>query len=88
MQWPNSVVRAYAEYLSKEPSPDEKLEYMLAYGIATYCNANRKKGSPASPITDFMLFKKVWKTDDPEDSEEETNLDAVALMVGAKIKRR
>ena len=89
MQWPDQVIRAYSEYLSKEPSPEEKLEYMLAYGVSVYCNANREKGKPAKPITDFMLFRGAWKSAEAVESEEpETDLGKIAMLMGATIKRR
>ena len=62
---------------------------MMAYGVAVYCNANREKGKPAKPITDFMLFRDAWKSAEAVESEEpETDLGKIALMMGATIKRR
>lgn len=49
-----------------------------------YVNANRGKGKPAKPVTDFLMFRDAWK---PEEVEEEpANLQTV-LMAFGKVKR-
>lgn len=88
MQWPAWTLGAYAEYLRKEPAPDEKLEYMVAYAIATYVNSNRARGTEAKPITDFMLFRNAWSVVEEGDDQPETDLLTVARQMGAVIRPR
>lgn len=72
-----------AEYLSKEPSPTERLEYMVAHGAAIYVNANRGKGKAPHKIADFMLFADAWK----QESEPELSFAGFAAAMGANRKR-
>lgn len=64
--WPNWVVSSLAEYLSKEPSPIERIEYAVAQGTTIYVNGNRQKGSAPKKITDLMMFANAWDKEEPE----------------------
>lgn len=52
-----------SQYLAREPAPDERIEYAVAQLAAMYANAHRGKGKPPYKITDFMLFRNAWKTE-------------------------
>ena len=72
------------EYLSKEPSPVERIEYAIAQGSAIYINANRGKGGTAKKVNDLMLFSDAWK---PEDEEGVATPASFAASAGARRKR-
>lgn len=59
--WPSSHVALFAEYLSHEPAPEERIEYAVAQLCAMYASAHKGKGAKAPHVTDFMLFRNVWK---------------------------
>lgn len=73
-----------AEYLSKEPAPEERQEYALAQLAAIQVNMNRGKGKPPHKIPEFMLFADAWKD---EEAEKPLSFEAVAASMGAMKKR-
>lgn len=68
LDWPENHVALIAEYMAREPAPDERIEIAVAQLCATYVNAHRKKGAPAHPVVDFLPFRDAWKVDEPEES--------------------
>ena len=87
MGWPHWVVSSLAEYLSKEPAPIERLEWMLAQDVAVYVNSNRGKGKPAHKLHEFMLFKKSWGSLSDND-EGDDSLEALVLTMGARRRKK
>lgn len=82
MGWPISHVHLIAEYLGREPAPDERIEYAIAQNSALFANANRRKDSAPAKLTDFMLFREAWKKPEPESGRysESDKLMLKALM--------
>jgi len=69
----------FAEYLSKEPAPDDRLEAAIASLQAMYANTHRKTGDPLHQISEFMLFRHVWGG---EDVQEEASLSTLLSEFG------
>lgn len=86
LDWPEWVVSSLKEYLSKEPDPISRLEYMVAQGVSNYVNANREKGKPPYKLEQFMLFKDAWKND--EEVSEKDNLSEFLKVMGAVPKSK
>lgn len=87
MGWPGWVVSSLHEYLRKEPAPVERVEYGLAQLAAIQVNMNRKKGTAAHTVNDFMLFSSAWGK--PKESQQETIGPAeMAAMIGARMRVR
>ena len=61
LTWPTSHLRLWAAWIIRERTPLERIEMSIAQLCAIVANVNRKKGSKAMTISDFMLFKDVWK---------------------------
>lgn len=83
MNWPAWEIGLLAEFLSKEPAAEDRIEASLAQLAALYVNAHRKPGSQPHRIREFLLFDDAWKA---EDSEPEDSLEAFALSFG-QVKR-
>lgn len=60
LDWPASDIALLRAYLSREPAPEEKAEFGLAYLACMYANAHRGKGEGAKPLENFLLFQKAW----------------------------
>jgi len=60
MDWPASHIDLWAQYLGKEPSPDDRLEIQLAALQALYLNSHKREGDPAKRIDEFLLFRNAW----------------------------
>ena len=73
MTWPLWVTRVYAEFLSREPLPEERIELGLAQLTANYVAVHRAPGSPAPRPADFLLARDAWR-DDAGDGYTETDL--------------
>lgn len=88
MQWPVSEIETWAEFFSKEPPPDDRLEMAIAQGIAIYVNGNQKTGSKPHPISDFLLFHDVWKSDAvPEPAPEKAAPFSALVAAFGKVKK-
>jgi hypothetical protein len=79
MQWPARDVALLAEYMSKEPAPDDRLEFALAAIQAMYVNSHRKQDAPAHNVKDFMLFLDPWGE---QKAEEESKISDLAGEFG------
>lgn len=67
--WPDSDVSLLAEFLSKDPGPDRRVEIGLAQIATLYLNAHRRKGKPAHKVSDLLRFDDVWTPKaDPHDT--------------------
>lgn len=73
MTWPLWVTRVYAEFLGREPLPEERIELGLAQLTANYVAVHRAPGSPAPRPADFLLARDAWR-DDAGDGYTETDL--------------
>lgn len=60
LQWPASHLRLWANWIIRERTPLERIEMAAAQVCAVIANVNRKKGSKALSVSDFMLFKNIW----------------------------
>lgn len=63
MALPAWEMMAWAEKLSKEPTPQERTEIVIAYLCSLIYNSKKGKNKPAKKVSDFMLFKDAWKTE-------------------------
>ena len=61
MTWPLWVTRVYAEFLGREPLPEERIELGLAQLTANYVAVHRAPGSPAPRAADFLLARDAWR---------------------------
>ena len=72
----SEVLRKYSKqeldlwqaYYQREITDNQRIEYLIAQGIALYINANSKKGSQKAQSKDF-IFKANWLTDETSDSQ-------------------
>lgn len=62
--------------MAREPAPDERIEYAVAQLAAMYANAHRGKGKAPHKLSDFMLFRDAWKT------EQEATLSEIIQSFG------
>lgn len=89
MGWPGWVVSSLNEYLRKEPAPIERVEYGLAQLAAIQVNMNRKKGTAAHTVNDFMLFSSAWGGPKEAQAQQATIGPAeMAAMIGARMRVR
>ena len=72
MTWPLWVTRVYAEFLGREPLPEERIELGLAQLTANHAAVHRAPGSPAPRAADFLLARDAWR--DAGDGYTETDL--------------
>lgn len=72
-----------AQYLAKEPAPDERIEAAVAQLATIYVNAHRKKGTAPHSVSDLMLFRDAWKV---EEAEPDESIEAFAMSFGG-VKR-
>lgn len=74
---------AWAEKLSKEPTPQERTEIVLAYLCSLIYNSKKGKNKPAKKVSDFMLFKDAWKEEDKKKryvSDDDVNDDINTII--------
>ena len=72
----SEVLRKYSKqeldlweaYYSREITDNQRIENILAQGLALLINMNSKKGSKKSNPNDF-IFKSNWLPDDKSDSQ-------------------
>ena len=57
-----------AQYLSRMPEPDGRIEAQLAQLAAMYANGHRAQGAAPAKLVDFMLFKDPWAQEAEEAS--------------------
>lgn len=60
LTWPLWVVRTYAEFLAREPLPEERTEIAVAQLSALFGAVHRQPGTPAPRTADYLLFRDVW----------------------------
>jgi len=84
MALPAWEMMAWAEKLSKEPTPQERTEIVIAYLCSLIYNSKKGKNKPAKKVSDFMLFKDAWKvgknryvSDDDVNDDINTIIDAL-----------
>lgn len=83
-----SEVRVWAEFLSREPSPEGRIEYAISYLHSMYVNSHLKQGAKAMPLDDFLLFKRAW---DQQTQQKQTAAEApIASVFSAfgKVNRK
>lgn len=73
MAWPLWVTRVYAEFLTREPLAEERIELGLAQLTANYVAVHRVPGSPAPRPADFLLARDAWR-EAGDDGYTETDL--------------
>ncbi len=61
LAWPLWVVHAYADFLAREPLPEERIELGIAQLASLYVGRNRKPGATAPSINDFLLCRDGWQ---------------------------
>lgn len=76
---PEWEVRLWATYFSREPGPDERLEYGIANLLSHYVNAHKARGKKSSKISDFLLFQNAWKYE-PKSGDDDVDHDIKLLM--------
>ena len=82
---PNWQFVACSALLSKEPSPEERIEVVVAYLCALTYNAKKGRGKKAKSIKDFMIFSDAWAGDAGEKkgsyvSDQDVNDDINTLI--------
>jgi len=85
MQWPARDIDTLAEFFSKEPPPDDRIEYAIAVLQSMYANAHRQKGTAARPLTDFLPFHGIWQ--EPEESQAPADMSDL-LSSFSHVRRR
>lgn len=75
MAWPARDIRVIAEYLAKEPAPDERIEYAVAQLSSIYVNGHRKQGAEAIPLGEFLMFRKAWESADLQAEDRYSDVD-------------
>lgn len=68
MTWPLWVVRTYAEFLAREPMPEERTEIAVAQLTSLFGSVYRQPGSPAPRIADYLLYRDAWADADIDES--------------------
>ena len=75
LAWPLWVVQTYAEFLQREPLPEERTELGLAQLTAAFGAVHRRPGSPAPRAADFLLFRDAWADMAPQAAGQYSELD-------------
>lgn len=83
MTWPLWVVRSYAEFLGKEPMPEERTEIQVAQLSSLFAAVHRQPGAPAPRAADYLLFRDAW-ADEMPDAIQYSNVD---LQIMRQLQR-
>lgn len=67
MAWPLWVVRVYAEFLAREPMPEERTEIGIAQLSAMFGSVHRSPGQAGVRTADYLLFRDAWVDRDADD---------------------
>lgn len=60
LRWPDWQVDAYAAFMEREPTPDQRIEILLAKLASRIFNVTRAAGASATEARDFLLPKDLW----------------------------
>ena len=80
MQWPLWVVQTYAEFLQREPLPEERAEVGIAQLTASFAAVHRRPGSPAPRPADFLLFRDAWTDKAPAGRYSDLDLEMMRQL--------
>ena len=82
MRWPLWVVRTYAEFLQREPMPEERIELGIAQLASLYLGRHRNPGAAAPSVTDMLLCRDGWQN--PIDESRYSDVD---LEIMRQVRR-
>ena len=88
MDWPSSHIVLIASYLNTEPAPDERLEFSIAQLCSMLSNVNLAKDTEPRKLSDFLLFREVWKPEVKIDSGRYSEADQLMLASLSAIGRK
>lgn len=80
LDWPAAHVRLISVFLSKEPSVEERLEFLLARFASSYHNANF---SPKHELSEFLIARKAWPDPNAE-RYSDADRSVLATLMGGK----
>jgi hypothetical protein len=66
MKWPSRHIALLATFMSREPSPEIRIEQSLAQLSALVANAMRSKETKPAKLTDFLLYHNAFKKPEVE----------------------
>lgn len=72
LRWPEWQVEAYATFMAREPSREQRIEILLAKIACRVFNVTRAAGASALESRDFLLQQDLWAPEGaaPLDSDE------------------
>ena len=82
LQWPLWVVHTYADFLNREPMPEERIELGIAQLSSLYLGVHRKPGSASPSVSDMLLGRNGWQA-----QVDESRYSDVDLEIMRQIRR-
>lgn len=81
-QWPASDIKLISQYLSREPAPDERIEYAIAALRRDYESAHMGQGKTTPPLQKFLTFHDAFRSDKGGDDAGQSFIQALSNASG------
>lgn len=78
-KWPARDIKLLAEYLSREPVPEVRIEQGIAQVCALIVNSMRSKETQPSKLADFLLYRDAFKPPVIETEDRYSEADKLML---------